>query len=120
MDTDSSPIWNRLFGLARKTKKSLKSAAKAAGVGEGTISGWKIHAPTLDNLVAVAKFYDISLDYLVFGKESMIPGLSPEALEIAMAADNLNSEGKRAALAAVRGLEDAYPLGASKSTGTAT
>jgi hypothetical protein len=41
-------------------------------------------------------------------------------LEIAVAADRLDEEGKRIALTVIRGLESQHPLGVSKSTTTAT
>jgi transcriptional regulator with XRE-family HTH domain len=119
MDMNSFSIWERLRDLAKKRKKSLKNASKETGVSEGAISGWKKSYPTVDNLALLANFYGVSLDYLVFGK-SPVPGLSPEALEIAKAAEKLNPEGKRAALGMVEGLQKVYPCEISKSTGMAS
>jgi hypothetical protein len=45
---------------------------------------------------------------------------TPEALEIARAAEKLNAEVKRAALGMVEGLQRVYPYGLFMSTGMAS
>jgi transcriptional regulator with XRE-family HTH domain len=65
---NSYAIWKRLSDLAKNTHKSLKNASRATGVSEGAISGWKKSFPTVDNLVFLAEYYGVSLDYLVYGE----------------------------------------------------
>jgi transcriptional regulator with XRE-family HTH domain len=65
---NSYDIWERLSNLAKNTHKSLKNASKATGVSEGAISGWKKSFPTVDNLVFLAEYYGVSLDFLVYGE----------------------------------------------------
>jgi transcriptional regulator with XRE-family HTH domain len=77
---------------------------------KATISNWVAgKAPSAYTLYEVARFLGVSLDFLLTGK-SPIPGLSPEAIEIARAADRLSPEGRIAALKVVRGMESEYPF----------
>jgi transcriptional regulator with XRE-family HTH domain len=120
MDLSPLEIWERLSEIAKKQGKPLQQAYMAADLGRGTISGWKRSFPRVDRIAAIAEFYGVSLDYLVFRKEPTILGLSHEALEISKAAEMLNAEGKRAALGMVEGLQKVYPCEILKSTGTAS
>jgi transcriptional regulator with XRE-family HTH domain len=119
-------FWSRVDRLIKQENTSYAYIAKKLGKRESTVSGWhrsiKHKIPEADFTVIIAEILHTSVEYLVTGHEPahISPKLSPEALEIARAADRLNDEGKRAALAVVEGLQKAYPLGASKSTGTAT
>jgi len=108
MEISSNHIWEKLSELAKSKKKPLKGAAKATGVSEGAISGWKKSFPTVDNLAYLAEYYGVSLDYLVFGEK-------PDPLEereesLLYAFNQLNDNGKKAALRVVRGLIEDFPL----------
>jgi hypothetical protein len=58
--------------------------------------------PRIDRGVIVAVVLEVSAEYLVTGKAPA--GITAAALEIAMAADKLDAEGKRVALNQVEGL----------------
>ena len=52
--------------LRLEKKLSQKELAKQIGVGKSIISSWELgqNQPTLPNLVAIAKFFGVSIDYL--------------------------------------------------------
>ena len=63
---------NTSFAIRLKELRSEKQVgqtelAKAIGVSNGTISLWEngLREPTLTNLLALAKYFKVSLDYLV-------------------------------------------------------
>lgn len=58
---------NRLKELRSEKQVGQTELAKAIGVSNGTISLWEngLREPTLTNLLALAKYFKVSLDYLV-------------------------------------------------------
>jgi transcriptional regulator with XRE-family HTH domain len=72
MDIKPIQIWERLDNEAKKSKKALNQAAQSTGISSGTISDWRNSFPVVDKLASVAEFYDISLDFIVFGKQNKI------------------------------------------------
>ncbi|MDE7297143.1 MAG: helix-turn-helix domain-containing protein [Clostridia bacterium] len=56
--------------LRNERKIGQTELAKAIGVSSGIISLWKngLREPTLSNLIALADYFDITIDYLV-GRE---------------------------------------------------
>jgi hypothetical protein len=56
----------------------LNQAASSTGISSGTISDWKISFPRVDLLANVVKFYDFSLDYVVFGETQGSADISAE------------------------------------------
>ncbi len=56
----------RLKELRLENGLSQKQLADSIGYGKSIISGWEtgIYQPTLPSLVAIAKFFDVSIDYL--------------------------------------------------------
>jgi transcriptional regulator with XRE-family HTH domain len=117
-------FWDRVNELVTKENTSYAYIAGKIGKSESTVSGWhrteKKKIPEADMVVTIAQILHTTVEYLVTGQETAFPGLSPEAIEIARAADRLSPEGRNAALKVVRGMESEYPLGTSKSTSTAT
>jgi len=106
MEISSLSIWEKLVKLAKAQKKPLKGAAKITGVSEGAISGWKKSFPTVDNLAYLAEYYGVSIDYLVTGKDS----LNEFERDLLFAFNQLNDNGKKAALRVVKGLVADFPL----------
>ncbi len=49
---------------------SIKSYEKEIGLGNGTIAKWEKQMPRIDKLILVANTLQVSLDWLVFGKEN--------------------------------------------------
>jgi transcriptional regulator with XRE-family HTH domain len=119
MSITGQEIGQKLEKLFQEKGKNQSGAALYGEFSKSTITNWKNgKMPRIDNLAAVCQYLGISIDELVFGK-SPVPGLSPEALEIARAADKLNAEGKRIILFQTKTLEQMYPLGILESTKTA-
>jgi hypothetical protein len=116
MELSSLQIWERLSEVAKKQDKPLQQAYRAAGLGKGTITGWKESFPRVDKIAAIADFYGVSLDSLVYGSEKSYRKYSSLALKIAEAADRLNDEGKEVALTQVEGLISHFPYEISASS----
>ena len=58
-------IFNNIKRLCAKRNISISQLEKEAGLGNGTISGWKESSPTVANLQAVAKVLHCSVDDLL-------------------------------------------------------
>ena len=58
---------DRLKSLRQEKGIGQIALAKALGVGKSIISLWELNKcePTISNLVKIAKFFDVSADYLV-------------------------------------------------------
>jgi len=58
---------NRLKELRQEKNLGHVKLARAIGVSNGTISVWEngINEPKMSHLVAIADFFEVSLDYLV-------------------------------------------------------
>lgn len=57
----------RLKELRQDKKIGQEEFARQIGVSKGVISFWEngLREPTMGNLIAIAKFFEVSLDYLV-------------------------------------------------------
>lgn len=63
-------ISQRIFEELKKQGKSQKDLALATGISSSTISSWKKHGtnPLADSIVPIARFLEISLEYLLTGE----------------------------------------------------
>jgi len=95
MEISSQSIWKKLADLAKVQKKPLKGAAKATGVSEGAISGWKKSFPKVDNLAYLAEYYGVSIDYLVFEEKTVNDKLSEDEWNLVNDYRNLPSANQR-------------------------
>jgi len=95
MEISSLNIWEKLAKLAKSQKKPLKGAAKATGVSEGAISGWKKSFPTVDNLAYLAEYYGVSIDYLVFNEITFNNKLSDDECNLVTDFRSLSEDKKR-------------------------
>jgi transcriptional regulator with XRE-family HTH domain len=115
---DAGMFWRRFKELSDKDLPViLKTSIK-----QSTISMWRQRKnfPRADEAVKIAETLHTSVEYLVTGRDPSFSPCSETALEIAVAADRLDEEGKRIALTVIRGLESQRPSGVSKFTTTAT
>lgn len=64
-------ISERIFDLLKKQKKSQGALSIALGIRQATVSSWKTKGttPAADLLEKIAEFFNVSVDYLVTGKE---------------------------------------------------
>jgi transcriptional regulator with XRE-family HTH domain len=115
---DAGMFWRRFKELSEKDLPViLKTSIK-----QSTISMWRQRKnfPRADEAVKIAETLHTSVEYLVTGRDLSFSPCSAAALEIAVAADKLDEEGKRIALSVVKGLETQYPLENSSSSQTAS
>ena len=73
---------NRLYELRKEKGLSQEELAEKLGVSRQAVSKWERSeaSPDTDNLIALAKIYDLSLDELVYGKKNDEPS-EPESEE---------------------------------------
>lgn len=64
-------ISQRIFFLLEKQNKKQNELSKFTGISTSTISAWNKRGtnPPADTLSTIADFFDVSLDYLITGKE---------------------------------------------------
>lgn len=58
-------IYNNIKKLCTEQNISISQLEKEAGLGNGTISGWKESMPRIDSLQAVARVLKVSVDDLL-------------------------------------------------------
>ncbi|ELB7106059.1 helix-turn-helix transcriptional regulator [Listeria monocytogenes] len=58
-------VFDRVKKLADSQKISLKELALKLGMGENSIYRWKDKTPTTENLLKVADYFNVSLDFLL-------------------------------------------------------
>lgn len=66
----------RLYSLRRARGLSQEELAHIVGVSRQAVQKWEAGTsrPDLDNLTALARCFDVSLDYLILGQEPTVPG----------------------------------------------
>ena len=61
----------RIRELASQKKTNIKNIEVSTGLGNGTIRRWDDVSPSIDKLIKVADFLNVSLDYLAVGKDPL-------------------------------------------------
>ena len=66
------PFWNRVKYLMKEKKVTQKTLAEAIGMSISTLKHWMSKAviPPLDVTISLKKYFGVSFDYLIFGKET--------------------------------------------------
>ncbi len=64
------PIVERLQSLVKERGTNFKQLEEYCGIGNGVIRRWDVQSPRLDKLVKVADYLNVSLDYLVYGRNT--------------------------------------------------
>jgi transcriptional regulator with XRE-family HTH domain len=62
-------IIDRLQALVKERGMTFKQLEREVGLGNGTIRRWEEQSPRVDKLTKVADFLQVSLDYLVYGRD---------------------------------------------------
>ena len=68
--------------LCKSQNKTIKAVEEACNLGNGTIRRWDIHSPKVDGVLAVARYFGVSVDYLL-GLDSHGAPSDPLAADIA-------------------------------------
>jgi transcriptional regulator with XRE-family HTH domain len=93
--------------LLKNNSISQKELAGKIGLRRPSISEWKKKGtyPYVDVAIKIAEILNVSVEYLVTGED----GLNSDERELLADYLSLNDDGKKAALAALRGFAAAYP-----------
>lgn len=83
----------QLLMMSRHMNKA--DLAKAVGVSSGNLNDWSSgrSSPSVEKLIKLADFFDVSLDYLV-GRDDRYPAPTPDTFELIRMYDNLDREGR--------------------------
>lgn len=63
-------LYEKIKELAAQKKMSIKQLEEHLGYGNGVIGRWKNSNPGVDKIQAVAKFFNVSVDYLLGNDEA--------------------------------------------------
>lgn len=63
-------LYEKIKELAAQKKMSIKQLEEHLGYGNGVIGRWKNSNPGIDKIQAVAKFFNVSVDYLLGNEEA--------------------------------------------------
>ena len=71
----------RLYELRKQSGLSHEGLASLLGVTRQAVQKWESGSsrPDMDNLAALARYFNVSLDYLVTGEEQTAPRRSPSS-----------------------------------------
>ncbi len=62
-------FYERLQLKIKEKGETIKSTEKQCGMANATIQKWQKQSPRLENVEKVARYLNISIDWLVFGEE---------------------------------------------------
>lgn len=85
-------FYRKIETLMSERNLNVSKLANESGISRSTISSWREKSPTSDNIVAIAIFFDVSIDYL-FGRttnrQAHHESLSNNTVKILQAAEKL-------------------------------
>lgn len=62
-------IYEKIKRLAAEEGISIASLEKKLNIGNGTIGKWNEASPAFENILKVAKYFDVSMDYFAEREE---------------------------------------------------
>jgi len=74
-------LYEKIKELAAKKNISIRQLEEKLGFANATLRRWNKNKPSVDKIQAVAKFFNVSVDYLLGDEEIEEPQFSPELLE---------------------------------------
>ena len=103
------PITTRIFTLLQEKKMTQSELAKMIGTRQSTISGWRQNKnePEAELLEPIAKALNVSLDWLITGKELLVPEFPKEQLLLEFYISS-NEDGKQRILEYAKFISEAY------------
>lgn len=107
--TTVPPITSRIFNLLQEKKITQSELAKMIGTRQSTISGWRQNnnEPEAELLEPIAKSLNVSLNWLITGKELLIPALPEEQLLLEFY-HHSNENGKQRILEYAKFISETY------------
>ena len=60
-----STIYHRIKELCEEKDINIAILENKLGFGNSTIQKWKVSNPTIDKLIVVARYFNVSVDYLI-------------------------------------------------------
>ena len=58
-------VLEKIRGLCDKNKITISELEKECGIGNATISRWDKSSPRMDNLIKVAKYFGVTIEYFL-------------------------------------------------------
>lgn len=114
-----SEISSRIDNLLTDKKIKKVDLARSIDIPVTTIKGWiQGRVPSADAAVKVAKYFDVSVEWLVTGKETDNQkeiNISNEEMKLIQIFRNLNEADKNAVLTLATALESQYSVSEQKS-----
>ena len=99
----------RIFELIKERGISQRETAKIFGVSQGTFNNWENSntQPSIEQLVSIARFFEVSVDYLIgnaddVGVINLISTLTPEQREVISLFSALPESARNATLTVLR------------------
>jgi hypothetical protein len=104
---DPAEFWIRFQALSGK---DLPIIIKT-GIKQPTLSSWRVQKkyPRADDAVRIAEALETTVEYLVTGTDKILSPISSGALEIALTADQLSTQGLKTLLSVTKGLLTQFP-----------
>ena len=96
---------NRLYQLRKQRGFSQEELASRLNVSRQTVSKWEIgdSTPDMEKLVAMSELFDVSLDYMIMGKEEPPQAAAPKSERVSTLNEKvLTQENKRKAKNALK------------------
>ncbi len=84
-------LFNKIKDLCKKNRTTITELERSLKFGNGTIHKWNVAQPSVDKVLKVAEYFDVSLDYLL-GIDEILP--SQEAKELSKAYDSFTDDQK--------------------------
>jgi hypothetical protein len=109
---DAGAFWTRYKRLAGKDLPILVKT----GILQPTLSSWRTKKifPRANEAVAIASALNTTVEFLVNGKDTSNTTVSPAAMNIALTADTLNSEGQKILSIVAESLALKFPVSRRK------
>lgn len=85
---------DRINELSKKMGVSISALEKNVGLSNGIIGKWRKQSPSCDKLKLVADYLNVSIDYLLTGKENQSKALNDDEKELLKNYSKLTDAGK--------------------------
>lgn len=85
---------DRINELAQRMGISISTIEKTVGLSNGIIGKWRKQSPSCEKLKLVADYLNVSIDYLLTGKEHKTTALTPDEQELLDIYKSLSDTGK--------------------------